>query len=915
LFRKSVWNIFRLFFLFLGSLPSYLGAQPASLQSALLTSASALGINLVYRAEIPLGISTQCVQLQGKAEQVLSCLLQNTGLQFRKIGHNTYLIEPAKAGNLVRPPLPSYTLFGSIREVGTGKALPQATVWLAENQQRIILDKKAGFSVEGLSLPRYALHVRLLGYEPLTIQVRHTATHSDSLHIWIKPLPLEVLPVIIEGKQGHLWLGENEVADETRLAIRGFGTADVLQSTATLNGVYMNDARGEVHIQGGESGEHLIRLDEMPVFEPLQLRGIVSTFSPFAVGQMTLHKAGFGVEEGSALAGVMAFEHNLRLPENQNHVLETQLDHLSLNARWAMRQENKGFRAKLMLSARIGLGKMYQSATLSDVLQNWSHPDEFLPFAAIVQRNPLFFETARALKKPDLAAFGQTKADFNDLHGAGRWDWGNGHALQAAFYIGWNTLSGNALTTDTTSQVINRDFYRWGNGAGRVSWRYSSPKGILRTVTMIAATYRLTHAYNYLANLRFIPIVLPDGTVLELRDDPVPADDGNRYQEVWLQAKWTALRWTLGAEGVYAVNRVGLKHWTTQTVDMALKQPRWAAYGTYSHRIGTYTTLESGFRGTWLMGKGVYPEPRFTIRLLNRPAKYGSFSGYLSFGIFRQFIQQFEYSSFSPSALLPSLRFWIPVSDRYVPYARHFTARLDWKTGLGLELGGEVYQKKLRNLRVLDYGQLWALSESHQTARQIEALTGFALGEAAGFGLELKGRTLMVEMVIRYDYARAFRTLKPVAEVRQLVYTDVKPVAWSEPGRWLFATKAAFATHWKWTLNGRISKGRLWAFRKAYYDYLTHSGLEAVFGTYNLQTPETHALPLFMQWDTGISYTRTLKKTTAQARVELLNVLDRKNVAEWWFERPQIGLSGYEYRLQERTLTPFIPAVSLRFDF
>lgn len=908
-------HILRFFFLFLATLPPPLTAQMASLQSALLTSASALGINLVYRAEIPLGVSTQCVRLQGKAEQVLSCLLQNTGLQFRKIGHNTYLIEPAKEKQIVRPPSLSYALYGSIREAGTGKPLPYATVWLAENQQRIVLDEKAGFSVEGLSLPHYALHVRLLGYEPLTIQIRHTVTRSDSLQIRVKPLPLEVLPVIIEGKQGHLGLGESEVMDEVRLALRGLGTADVLQSTATLNGVYMNDARGEVHIQGGESGEHLIRLDDMPVFEPLQLRGIVSTFSPFAVGQMTLHKAGFGVEEGSALAGVMAFEHNLRLPEHQNRAIETQIDHLSLNTRWAMRRENKEVRVKAMISARLSLGKMYQSTTMSRVLQNWGYPDEFLPFAAIVQRNPLFFEAARTLKNPDLAAFGQTKADFNDLHGAGRWDWGKSHALQVAFYLGWNTLSGNALTTDTTAQVINRDFYRWGNGAGRVSWRYLSPKGILRTVTVMAAIYQLAHQYNYLDNLRFVPIVLPDGTVLELRDDPVPADDGNRYQEGWLQTKWTALRWTVGAEGVYAVNRVGLKHWTTQTVDMAIKQPRWAVYGTYSHHIGTYTILESGFRGTWLIGKGVYPEPRFTVRLLNRPAKYGTFSGFLSFGIFRQFIQQFEYSSFSPSALLPSLRFWAPVSDRYVPYARHIAARLDWKTGFGLELGGEVYQKKLRNLRILDYGQLWALSESHQTATQIEALTGFAWGQAVGFGLELKARSAMAEGVIRYDYARALRTIKPVAAVNQLVHADAKPVAWSEPGRWLFATKAAFATHWKWTLNGRVSKGRLWAFRKAYYDYLTNSGMEAVFGAYNLQTPEAHALPLFMQWDTGISYTRVLKKVTVQTRVELLNVFNRKNVAEWWFERPQIGLSGYEYRLQERTLTPFMPAASLRLDF
>ena len=61
-------------------------------------------------------------------------------------------------------------------------------------------------------------------------------------------------------------------------------------------GIRVGDALADVHIQGGEAGEHQFQLDGVPVFEPVHLRGLLGAFNPFAIERITVHKAGYRFE-------------------------------------------------------------------------------------------------------------------------------------------------------------------------------------------------------------------------------------------------------------------------------------------------------------------------------------------------------------------------------------------------------------------------------------------------------------------------------------------------------------------------------------------------------------------------------------------------------------------------------------------
>jgi len=136
-----------------------------------------------------------------------------------------------------------------------------------------------------------------------------------------------------EGKVGAATLSADELAESGRL-----GTPDALGRAGTLMGVSRQRPMADLHVQGGAAGEHQVRLDGMPIRNPVTLRRLLGAFSPLALDRLTVRKAGFGVEHGSRLSGVIAAEHALAPSGDRN--LTVQADPLSANGaaqgRWKL---------------------------------------------------------------------------------------------------------------------------------------------------------------------------------------------------------------------------------------------------------------------------------------------------------------------------------------------------------------------------------------------------------------------------------------------------------------------------------------------------------------------------------------------------------------------------------------------------
>ena len=113
--------------------------------------------------------------------------------------------------------------------------------------------------------------------------------------------------------------------------------------------------------------------------------------------------------------------------------------------------------------------------------------------------------------------------------------------------------------------------------------------------------------------------------------------------------------------------------------------------------------------------------------------------------------------------------------------------------------------------------------------------------------------------------------------------------------------------HWTLSLRGRGAWQRSWGFRRIYYDYFGHDADTRQQDPFDLSRPGAHRLPPLYQLDASLAYARAIGPVMLQARLEVLNVTDRTNVADW-----RLVQTDGQWTPSARTLYPRLPTVALR---
>lgn len=85
-----------------------------------------------------------------------------------------------------------------------------------------------------------------------------------------------------------------------------FGENDILKSITFLPGVHSEgDGAGGFEVRGGTSGQNLIMLDGMTLYNPTHVMGIFSTFNDQAIGRATLYKGPIPAFYGEASSSML----------------------------------------------------------------------------------------------------------------------------------------------------------------------------------------------------------------------------------------------------------------------------------------------------------------------------------------------------------------------------------------------------------------------------------------------------------------------------------------------------------------------------------------------------------------------------------------------------------------------------------
>lgn len=928
--------------------PDYvIDARGLSLSEALDRFIKLAGIDAVFDVDLIEGKTTSCRYMGGSVDEALACLLAGSGLEANRLPSGAYILvenrqrEPVFGG-----------LTGRVVDGASGEPLVNAHVLLPSADTGEVTNSAGRFAFAKLPPGSYRIAVTYIGYQDLVDTVQVAPGENTRIELGVDVEPLVTSPIVVNGLVRRLPSEELESDSVDIAEVRQTGTGDVIRSVNTVIGIRVGDAMSEVHVQGGSAGEHQYRLDGAPVFVPIPNGGLVGPFSAFALDKFTVHKAGFGASHGSSLSGIIEVDH--RLSSIVGNQYDIQVDPLSVNGRatGSLGDRNR-FGINWMAAVRKGIWSLYQMPALSNHFNQWSAPDLFLlkalspikdqkeytdhqEFNSRVGLAPLNEEARNVLASESF----QDSFDFFDLHAAMRVHVGLLRSIHMSLYRGGNQLGDKEVVMAGTQPWMPSDSrdnlltmnssHRWSNAVSQL--RYEHVMGA-RTFAEWSVWYSEFDLNQNMDQVEYDQEMLGVGASIpsfeerfpnesgSIASDSIPkykTDDQNSIAELGFKGEVSHSTGanhyvTAGIEVIQAESSFLLNFQSpfrgpereSSFAELSSSHWRWSAYIEDTIQFSEQTLVSAGIRLTYLDNHStVYAEPRLSFRHDAREGVFGPWAFRAAIGLYRQYINQFDVASLNINAVLPSVRFWLPLEGDVNPSrALHTSAAFLLMPDPSWRLRLEGYYKRQPHTLVIDYERATRYDGSlNGLDTQSDLLIG-ADGFAYGGAISLEKKTKKVTASAQYEYSVARQRIPNRFDGAFL------SVPWNVPHH--VTTSFDVALNPNLTFIGRLenSIGRTWAYRDAYYNFLQPVESFNEFGQYDLSDPTSHRLPMITKLDLGISYTSAIQSTRIQIRMDFANVLSSSNVEEWILVHDSTTNS---FRRVERPLTPFLPSVTVR---
>lgn len=890
-----------------------LSLQGTSLDRALNVVVDRTGIDIAFSTELVAGKRVYCRVVEATLQALLRCVLSGTGLDYLILSSGTYVLREA-----LQIESEFGVITGAVRDGQSGAPLAGAHVMVEPGGLGAVTNSDGRFAIAKVLMGKHRLSTTYLGYADRRDSLVVVPTSAASIEILLAPEVLVADPVVVDGLRRQLPLQQTYSDLEARPGSR----LDPVRDVGLAAGLQVGDVLADVHLQGGDSGEHQFRLDGATVFVPLKLGGLVGPFSPLALGRIRVDKAGFGAGQGSHLSGIISAEHrqtNAGVAE-----VEALLDPFSASARVS----GKVSRARpvhLMVAGRTSLGAATRPPAFMDQVRTWSALDPFL-FDLPFQR----LGDTGADEEPPEEDFGDLELDekseafdlgYSDFHAAVRVEISPFRSWTFSGFRGRSRLARDivfrdpeefpGLEEDDLDVLTSRDGYTWKNDVLQSGYEWVAGSRTFVSIQSWWSSYRLDHAFDY----DFESEDDPDVKILEELFGDKPELDRNEVGEIGLSATLTQ------AVGAVQTVTLGLESRSTRSSfnltlplleaaldlqDVFLQSQavrHFALHLNDRFQIGSQTSLDFGIRATRFDGRsGLFLEPRISIRTDRRLSGGGQVAVKLAGGLYRQFHHQVDVGTYQFDAIVPGYRVWMPVpGDARPPISYHLAGELlvvpmqFWAVGL------EAYSKWTPHTLVVNHPEL--VLGRIDVEEDGSGFVAPATARSAGLSVRLRRWGPGTKLEVRYDYAHSERRI-PGRFDDAFVQTP-----WNAPHRVFVTAELPLSGGFSLSTRSRFASGRTWGLHRGYYDYLgVHPDLSRV-GEWDLTDPEAHRLPDVLQVDAGLGFSRRLAGAQVQMQVSVINVLDRGNIAAWSLDL--LDESGQTERFS-RTFNPRMPIASLR---
>lgn len=233
-------------------------------------------------------------------ETICRDLLKGTSLMFKRKGDHI-IIGPV--------PKRDRTLSGYVEDATSGERLIGVSLAVPEYQAGTITNAYGFYSI---TLPEDSFRVQLsyLGYQRLDTVV--AAQGSEGINFRLKTLNRQLEQVTIRGGRAEKIEASSQMsrvnlsAAAVQAVPRLLGEADLFKTLQLLPGVKQGtEATSALLVRGGTPDQNLILLDGAPLYNPMHLMGLFSTFNTNVLKDVTLYKGAFPARYGGRLSSVV----------------------------------------------------------------------------------------------------------------------------------------------------------------------------------------------------------------------------------------------------------------------------------------------------------------------------------------------------------------------------------------------------------------------------------------------------------------------------------------------------------------------------------------------------------------------------------------------------------------------------------
>jgi hypothetical protein len=199
---------------------------------------------------------------------------------------------------------------GIVKSRDTGKPVPYATVVVDGTGLGAATSEVGTFLIPQVPPGEHTVTVRALGYNEWSsprVEVAADSTVELRITLSESAIPLGEIQITAERarRQADIRASMLSVPPARAKTLAGVGE-DVLRTLQSLPGVVApNDFTSQLVIRGSGPDENLIIMDDIEVFNPYRLYGLISMFNPETASEINLITGGFPARFGDRLSAVL----------------------------------------------------------------------------------------------------------------------------------------------------------------------------------------------------------------------------------------------------------------------------------------------------------------------------------------------------------------------------------------------------------------------------------------------------------------------------------------------------------------------------------------------------------------------------------------------------------------------------------